>query len=822
MATSHRFNWPQQPENDLRVDIAYLTRFTTEAINNRYSGILPKGVYKGFDASVVGDGSAFQLQVGSSDPSAALVEIHYPDKGAVTPQLKASMPADTYKTVTVTKGAKVYVVLEALYKLPLEGQENIPESEATSCEIKVVPSLSDTANYGRIVLAEVDVPASATKLLPEHILMTRKIDLGTEQVNVASALVDGDVGSMSLSQGEEVWTLDYKKVAYGTGNLMGRFTIVETVTGGAIEFLAVVNQQGKGQVTVTSRSDQCLIHSLQIVRMNGSERIELRAGLYYRNASSDDLYIEFKPFDDHNASKRGWTKDFGDKTAGEFTELAKIDFDSEGVGLGSTGPIMEESEYLSDRYLAINGKAPNAINSDSALLANKAVTSDKNKGLPVDHFDFNWIDPVAMLTDATSQLKQDLEAQGFGLVHGEKDPDLLTAPFAVVSHQSKMPTAGHAYGVKTFCYGDMSGDDFMRFQLAFSMDDAHLVKAGAFDTTRAKLHFRFLYGPSEVAPKAVTNWDELTSSTDLNAAVATLNEELGALISPLESGITVTVADSGGNYSSVFDALSAISRKYYSVASSSHFKVTIRLDSNVTENSRYFIPDGLNLGFIDINLNGKVWAFDITGLTATSSLARNGGFAVYVGRAAVAPFIHNGRVKITGTLDGNFHGAGWHLFYGERGSSQHLEWVSVTSEASYGSHTLAHSKGFFEGRDLETFTSNLDILDAQDAVCYLYQCGSTTTYNSWTFDRCTVYLSRCASADGSWSFRNSRVRAYQLNSGSGYATFDGTHADLDHAETTNLRFYLRDGGMVSISGGAECLSSQAPHVITKNGIWFQN
>ncbi len=173
MSDSVLVGWPQQPENELRVDMSYRERWSSLALNNKFSGMLPQGVYRGFNVSVYGDGSSMEVSVGSSSDSIALVEVLDPNKPALVPALTARMPTGVLKKLSVPKGAMVYVVLKVYYKV----EDDLTVEDRTRAEIEVVSTLVDSPYVGQIVLATINVPSVVSKIASSHIQNFSKNDL---------------------------------------------------------------------------------------------------------------------------------------------------------------------------------------------------------------------------------------------------------------------------------------------------------------------------------------------------------------------------------------------------------------------------------------------------------------------------------------------------------------------------------------------------------------------------------------------------------------------------------------------------------------------
>ena len=143
----------QQPQDDLRVDIAWYERYTSASLNQKFAGVIPVGVYKGFD---VKPGSGLNVIVGSdTDDNMAVVERN-------NYSLTARMPQDKARTVPVQAGRTNYVVIEAFYA----------EHSPTTVEIKTVTTLQ---SY-HVLLATIILDAGATSVADADISYSNRVN----------------------------------------------------------------------------------------------------------------------------------------------------------------------------------------------------------------------------------------------------------------------------------------------------------------------------------------------------------------------------------------------------------------------------------------------------------------------------------------------------------------------------------------------------------------------------------------------------------------------------------------------------------------------
>jgi len=433
-------NWPQQPVDDLRVDAGYRETFSGQALNAKFAGVLPVGVYRGFDVIAA---TGLDVTVGSAGVNSALIEVKNPTSTALTASLTAAMPEGMQKTIPVPVGAKCYVVLKVYYRC----EYPLAVEYKTAATIEVVSDLTAPDHTAFLVLATINAPSDTTQIAQEHIVNVRNIDLGTDQVASFNALPTGPTN--------KTYTL-----AKGSGALAGEFSLFDTETGGFLKVTAIHTKAGKASLSVTANSDSMPVAKLQIIK-NGAD-IELQATIVMDSADEERIYTDFRAFDAHNASSIGWVQSFVESAAGGDL-LAAVDtvFISQGeedttvaeglgpIVSGNSGIVSEHNQPLAQRYLGLEAKAKSAATADSAGTA--AVSGDTAKvgGLPAAQIGFNTIDHGGVYKNLYPALAS--------------DPDLLTRSFAVIQH-TKCPTGTEKYYIETIVYG--SGDDEKRAQKA--------------------------------------------------------------------------------------------------------------------------------------------------------------------------------------------------------------------------------------------------------------------------------------------------------------------------------------------------------------------
>lgn len=134
-------SFPQQPDDDLRIDTAWREQYSGASMNQKFQGIIPKGVYQGFKVKVK---SGLQVEVhGAGVDNIAIVEV-----GSYS--LTARMPSNKKKALTLVAGKKQYIVLEAQYAKNM--------ASTVGCFVR------DTVPANAIMIAEVTLAAGATSI----------------------------------------------------------------------------------------------------------------------------------------------------------------------------------------------------------------------------------------------------------------------------------------------------------------------------------------------------------------------------------------------------------------------------------------------------------------------------------------------------------------------------------------------------------------------------------------------------------------------------------------------------------------------------------
>lgn len=120
-------NWPQQPENGLRLDIAFREAFSGQSTNRKFAEIIPDGIYSGF-TPVLSDG---KVRIQHSSLSKALALIN----GFL---LTVTLPANAQlESGMVTPGT--VVAIKAVYKQTANIHNPDRDTDKDTVEIIAVP-----------------------------------------------------------------------------------------------------------------------------------------------------------------------------------------------------------------------------------------------------------------------------------------------------------------------------------------------------------------------------------------------------------------------------------------------------------------------------------------------------------------------------------------------------------------------------------------------------------------------------------------------------------------------------------------------------------
>lgn len=172
--------WPQQPEDDLRVDTAWRENYSGASMNQKLHGTLNKGIYSGFKVSPAASGLAVEV-AGLGEPNIAVIEVD-------TFSLTARMPGDVTKQLGVVAGKIQYVVFEVVYAKQQESTINL--------------RVKDAINDDHIVLATLDIPAGVSAVTADMVKQAPIAKSATQSdfAELMAYVVDNSRRQMSMEE----------------------------------------------------------------------------------------------------------------------------------------------------------------------------------------------------------------------------------------------------------------------------------------------------------------------------------------------------------------------------------------------------------------------------------------------------------------------------------------------------------------------------------------------------------------------------------------------------------------------------------------------
>lgn len=206
-------------------DIQYLEPISSAALNRKFTGIVPPGIYRGFEYSMPG---GMVLAIGANGaPGTAVVE-----RNGYCITVQQVNPA----SIVVPAGLVGYVVLEAFYGEGVKTRQVSTDSTIDAAALKVIAKADLQPHH--IILYSVNTPANAVQLQPDHVTTAQRQDVSM----VGSTKVDGGLftntprdcvtiqirrgpeaerKAYNLLPGELAYGLDSERLAVGSGSRAG-------------------------------------------------------------------------------------------------------------------------------------------------------------------------------------------------------------------------------------------------------------------------------------------------------------------------------------------------------------------------------------------------------------------------------------------------------------------------------------------------------------------------------------------------------------------------------------------------------------------------
>ena len=202
----------------LLADMQYLEPFGTDALNRKFHGIVPPGIYRGYQYSLPG---AMKLAIGATKNGVAVVEV-----GNWSINVHQVAPVE----LTVPAGFAGYVVLDATYGIGVVTKQVDANSQIDAAIIKLVPTAELLPRH--VILYTLDVPGAATVMLDAYISTADRMNVSLAGISKVDggAFVNSPTGTMTVQvrrgpeaqlktfpgqEGEPFWTTDTNRVAIG-------------------------------------------------------------------------------------------------------------------------------------------------------------------------------------------------------------------------------------------------------------------------------------------------------------------------------------------------------------------------------------------------------------------------------------------------------------------------------------------------------------------------------------------------------------------------------------------------------------------------------
>ncbi|WCH25176.1 hypothetical protein [Aeromonas salmonicida] len=208
----------------LLADMQYLEPFGTDALNRKFHGIVPPGIYRGYQYSLPG---AMKIAIGATKNGVAVVEV-----GNWSINVHQVAPVE----LTVPKGFAGYLVLDATYGIGVVTKQVDANSLIDAAILKLVPTAELLPRH--VILYTLNVPLAATAMLDSYISSVDRMDIslaGLSKVD-GGLYVNSPTGSMVVQvrrgleaqlktfpgqEGEPSWTTDTRRVSFGIEGVPG-------------------------------------------------------------------------------------------------------------------------------------------------------------------------------------------------------------------------------------------------------------------------------------------------------------------------------------------------------------------------------------------------------------------------------------------------------------------------------------------------------------------------------------------------------------------------------------------------------------------------
>lgn len=191
-------SYPDQAKLELITSLQFDEPHSSLALNRNIHGLVPHGIYQGFDVSLAG---GMDLLIGGANFGAAV---------AKHADVSLTIHQQGNKTVTLAAGEKQYVVIDSFFQYGVKTKQVDTSASKHAAEYKVVKTPELLPHH--IVIACVDVPRGATQLTDSMVVRsersvggwgivehTNQLDPHAQYLQKSHAAVEAEIDSKTPS-----------------------------------------------------------------------------------------------------------------------------------------------------------------------------------------------------------------------------------------------------------------------------------------------------------------------------------------------------------------------------------------------------------------------------------------------------------------------------------------------------------------------------------------------------------------------------------------------------------------------------------------------
>lgn len=209
----------------LLADIQYLELMSSEALNRKFNGIVPPGIYRGYEYTLPG---GMGITIGANTPAGTAVV----ERSGCCITVQQAKPV----SLVVPAAFSGYLVLEAIYGVGVITKQVSSTSNIDAASIKLVAKADLQSHH--VILYTINTPAGTTTLLDSHISAEDRMEVslagsssvdGGRYLNTPTGCVTiqmrrglaADLSSYLLMDGEFGFTTDTERLAIGRNSRRG-------------------------------------------------------------------------------------------------------------------------------------------------------------------------------------------------------------------------------------------------------------------------------------------------------------------------------------------------------------------------------------------------------------------------------------------------------------------------------------------------------------------------------------------------------------------------------------------------------------------------